>query len=197
MRFTPLLLFILAIPFACSSGSQPAPAGEPVEFPGSSETTVQSGELHFHAPDGWVEERPSSQMRRAQYRLPGQGGEEDAEVAIFVFPGTGGSVQANIDRWIGQFTQPDGSSSAEKAQIDNSAINGLPVTFVSVTGTYNAGGMAPMSGGSSEPQEGYKMLAAIIETSSDPWFLKLTGPEATVDYWENSFTEFVESVHSE
>lgn len=197
MRFTPLFTVVLAISFACSSGSQPPPAGEPVDFSGSPGTATSSGNLHFHAPEGWIEEQPSSQMRRAQYRLPGQRGEDDAELAIFVFPGTGGSVQANVDRWIGQFTQPDGSSSAEKAEINKREVNGLPVTFVSLTGTYDPGSMAPMAGGTSEPQEGYKMLAAIIETTSDPWFLKLTGPETTVDYWKDSFDAFVESVHAE
>lgn len=197
MRSILPLAILLASTFGCSSSPEPPPAGDPVEFPESSPDNAQTGQLRFEMPDGWVQESPSSSMRRAQYRLPGEGGEDDAELAIFVFPGTGGSVQANVDRWIGQFSQPDGSSSAEKAEIDTREINGFPVTFVSLTGTYSGGGMAPMAGGSSEPQEGYKMLAAIIETPADPWFLKLTGPEATVDYWESSFAEFVESVETQ
>jgi len=30
-------------------------------------------------------------------------------MAVFVFPGGGGGVQANINRWVSQFKQPDGS----------------------------------------------------------------------------------------
>ena len=33
----------------------------------------------------------------------------------------------------------------------------------------------------------------LIETATGPWFLKLTGPEATVTQWEAGFREFVNS----
>ena len=46
-------------------------------------------------------------MRVAQYGLPGPAGE--ATLGIFFFgPGQGGSVEANIERWFGQFKQEDG-----------------------------------------------------------------------------------------
>src|SRR5437879_7473373 len=72
-----------------------------------------NGELHFKVPDGWVTEKPSSSMRVAQYKLAkAEGDPEDASLALYYFGATqGGTSQANIDRWIGQMQQPDGSAS--------------------------------------------------------------------------------------
>ena len=65
----------------------------------------ESAALIFQAPSEWVSERPSSGMRRAQYRLAREEGDaEDAELTVFYFPGQGGAIQANIDRWVGMFT---------------------------------------------------------------------------------------------
>lgn len=130
-------------------------------------------------------------MRVEQYRLPGDGA-ADAEVAVFYFPGTGGSVQANIDRWTGQFTLPDGSPATQAAKVEKQEISGFAVTLVDVAGTFN-GGMAPAGGGAG-PQPDYRMLGAVIETGDAPWFVKLTGPQQTVAKWKDSFDEFISSI---
>jgi len=127
-------------------------------------------------------------MRHSQYRLPGDAG--DAELAIFV--GIGGGVQQNVDRWVNQFSNEDGSSAEGRAQTSKQQINGFEVTFVDVSGTYNPGTMGTSSG----PMNDYRMLGAVIETGSEPWFLKLTGPADTVGKWEESFKSFVESVRA-
>ncbi len=151
-----------------------------------------SQHLVYKTPDGWEKEAPSSRMRRAQYKLPGQNGKDDAEMAVFVFPGSGGAVSANIDRWIGQFKQPDGSSSSDKAVVDEKVINGLKMTTVSLTGTYLKS--ATMMSGEVEELENYELLAVIVETESDPWFFKATGPEETINYWKDSFNEFLSTI---
>src|SRR5262245_46888062 len=98
------------------------------------------GPLTISIPAGWVEQAPSSSMRKAQFLLPRTSGDDaDGELVAFYFgPGQGGSVEANIDRWVGQFGQPDGSSSKEKAKITKSETAGMTVTFVDLTGTYQA-----------------------------------------------------------
>lgn len=145
--------------------------------------------LVYQTPDSWVKEIPSSRMRRAQYKLPGQNGAGDAEMAVFVFPGSGGAVSANIDRWIGQFRQPDGSSSSDKAVVDEKVINGLKMTTVSLTGTYLKS--ASMMSGDVEELKNYELMAVIVETETDPWFFKVTGPEETINYWKDSFNDFL------
>jgi hypothetical protein len=152
-----------------------------------------SGELHFKAPDGWVKEQITSSLRVAQYKLPkAEGDPEDALLVVYYFGATqGGAVQANIDRWISQMQQPDGSASKDRAKTETSSVNGLKVTSVDVSGTYTAE-MAPGSGSMHNDKE-YRMRAAVIETPKGHYFLKLVGPAKTMGHWEQSVTNFVQS----
>ena len=149
--------------------------------------------VEYQAPTGWIEETPSSRMRQAQYLLPRAGADrEDAELVVFHFPGQGGSIEANIARWIGQMPRPDGSPATADAEISEKTVRGKKVTLLEVSGTYQSGGMGPRGQGASKP--GYRMRGAIIDTSQGPWFLKLTGPVGTVEKWSDSWTEFVDSL---
>ena len=93
-----------------------------------------SGELRFKVPEGWTSEKPTSDMRLAQYKLPKAAGDgEDALLVVYYFgQGQGGSPQANIDRWINQMKQPDGGSSKDKAKTGTMTVNGLQVSTVDV-----------------------------------------------------------------
>lgn len=152
-----------------------------------------SGELRYTAPEGWVKEQPTSAMRVAQYKLPkAEGDSEDAALVIYFFGATqGGSVQANIDRWISQMQQTDGSAARDKAKTETMTINGLKVTTVDVTGTYTAE-MAPGSG-TMHNDANYRLRGAVIETPKGNYFLKLVGPAKTMVRWEQAVTDFVKS----
>jgi hypothetical protein len=152
-----------------------------------------SGELRYKAPEGWVKEQPSSAMRVAQYKLPkAEGDTEDAALVVYFFGATqGGGIQANIDRWISQIQQPDGSSSRDKAKTETMTVNGLKVTTVDVMGTYTAE-MAPGSG-TMHNDANYRLRAAVIETSKGNYFLKIVGPAKTMGRWEQSVTDFIKS----
>ena len=155
---------------------------------------LPAGEVSFTAPEGWVQEQPESGMRKAQYSLPGAEGSEDAELAVFFFPNMGGSVQANLDRWYGQFKQADGSPITEEiVEKKTATANNLPVTIVYLTGTYLKPQSSQMMGGPVTEMPDYAMWAAIAETSNGPWFFKATGPQATIDFWRDSFGPFVSS----
>jgi hypothetical protein len=147
-------------------------------------------EVSYKAPKQWIAETPQSSMRKAQYKLPGQNGAEAAELAVFYFPGEGGSVEANLERWYGQFQQPDGSETSQHVQKQSLTVHGVEVTEVYVTGTYLKTS-SPMMSGPMEEMTGYAMLAAIAETSNGPWFFKATGPQKTIDYWRPDFDKFV------
>ena len=156
-------------------------------------STAPSGELRYTAPEGWVKEQPTSAMRVAQYKLPKvEGDPEDAALVVYFFGAAqGGAVQANIDRWISQIQQPDGSSSKDKAKTETTTVNGLKVTTVDVAGTYTAE-MAP-GAGNQRNDANYRLRAAVIETPKGNYFLKLAGPAKTVARWEQSVTDFVKS----
>jgi hypothetical protein len=143
---------------------------------GSAQTSqVPAGEVHYKAPEGWVVETPTSEMRRAQYKLPKvEGDGEDGLVVLYYFgPGQGGTTDANIERWVNQVKQPDGSPSKDKAKTETMTVNGLKVTTVDVVGNY-AGGMST----DSAPKDNksiYRLRGAVIETPKGSYFVKLTG----------------------
>jgi len=152
-----------------------------------------AGELRFKAPEGWLVEKPSSNMRVAQYKLPkAEGDSEDGSLVLYYFGATqGGTAQANIDRWISQMQQPDGSATKDKAKTETMTVNGLKVTTVDVSGTYTAE-MAPGSG-TKHNDANYRLRAAVVETPKGNYFLKLVGPAKTMGRWEQSVTDFVKS----
>ncbi|MFO7768037.1 MAG: hypothetical protein R6W82_03650 [bacterium] len=164
--------------------SSPAPE---TQRPGSTPVAAPS----YTLPEGWIRETPGSTMRVEQFRLPGEGS-GDAELAVFHFPGTGGTVQANIDRWLGQFSRPDGSPIREHAELDTLHTDGRSVVIVDVSGTYDPG----MMGGGSGPLTDHRLLGAITTEPDGPWFYKLVGPRPAVERWESSFYDFVRSLRS-
>jgi hypothetical protein len=153
---------------------------------------AQKSELKFRVPAGWVEEERTSSMRVAQYRLPKAPGDtEDASLVLYYFgQGQGGSTAANIERWISQMKQADGSV-ARGAKDEQLAANGLKVTTVDVSGTYVAE-TAPGSG-TFHNKPDYRLRAAVIETPNGSYFVKLVGPEKTVTQWNDSFVSYIKS----
>lgn len=178
-------------PREASTGREAAPPPrqpESVARLGSNQLAL--GRLVANFPDGWVMEEPASSMRLAQFRLPAdQPGQEDAELAVF--SGIGGGTRDNLNRWFGQFVQPDGSASGDKARVETVTMEDIRVTTADLTGTYTGAGMT-MSPSVDKP--GYRLLAAIVETFSDTYYFKLVGPEPTVGRWAPSFATFIRNL---
>lgn len=168
-----------------------APRAESVIAPPPSGSGTGEAGLSWQTPDGWVEESPSSAMRRAQYRVPGPGG--DGELVVFYFgPGQGGDAMANAVRWANQFSQPDGRPSQEAMKTEQLDVGGIPVLLTEVSGTYS-GGMTMMGGPSAE-LENHMLLGAIAQGADANWFFKLTGPAATLEAQRGTFRSLIESL---
>jgi hypothetical protein len=133
-------------------------------------------------------------MRAATYTIPAAAGDADGgECVVYYFgPGQGGSVEANIDRWIQQFHAPDGGPADKLAKRGTKTVNGIPVTTLDLTGTYlfRAFPMAP----NATPKPGYRMLAAIAQGKDAPVFFKLTAPKKTAGAAEADFWKMIESL---
>ena len=160
----------------------------------SAVTLAAAAALKFDAPAGWVSKPPASAMRVVEYTLPKTAPDtEDAALAVYFFPGQGGgTVQANIDRWVGQMTQPDGRASKDVAKTTTfQTTAGLKVTLLDLAGTY----VAEMTPGATERfnKPGFRLRAAVIEAPDGPYYVKLTGPAATVANWDKEFLAFVKS----
>jgi hypothetical protein len=194
------ILVAVLLLFAAACGQKQEPARESASAtsrPGSSpQATSQTTNLAWTAPEGWVEEPPASGMRLSQYRLAkAEGDAEDAVCYVSHFPGTGGSVEQNLARWYQQFIQPDGKPTESVAKVNKAESNGLQQTTVDVSGTFSQS-TTPM-GPQGEDKPNFRMLAGVIETPAGPWFVKLIGPEKTVERWKDSFYEFMKSFQSE
>jgi len=189
-----------------SGGSAPPPAeGQPpqggmgsmggmpqggVAAPPASESPTAAAGLGWTLPAGWTVEAPRS-MRVATYAIPAAPGDaEGAECAVFYFgSGQGGGVDANLQRWIGQF-QP-----ATKSKRSVKKVNGLQVSLADVSGTYTAHG-GSMSKESAD-QPGWRLLGAIAEGPQGAVFFKLAGPAKTVDAASKGFDGLVGSLKKE
>jgi hypothetical protein len=143
--------------------------------------------VRWTAPPNWKadEDRP---MRLATYTVPPGG-----ECGVYYFgSGQGGSVDANLDRWIGQFLQADGKSAKAAAKIVKRTIHGWPVTTVDVSGAYTG-----MGGPTAQPGPAlsdYRMLGAILEGPQGSIFFKFTGPAMTVASNQSAFDKMLASL---
>jgi hypothetical protein len=192
-RLLPILVPALLLT-ACGDAPRPVtePSGPSTAMGGMPTAQAPTGFTpHFHAQDGWVEEQPANTMRVHQYRLPGEGGAGDASVVVFYFgPGGGGGLEDNLSRWAGQMAQPDGSDPTTVMNRHERSLPSIKVTEIALTGTY-AGDMMP-GAGERPTFEGYALRGAVLECDGGPYYIKMTGPEATVARWAASFKAFVD-----
>ncbi|RYZ06328.1 MAG: hypothetical protein EOO73_16825 [Myxococcales bacterium] len=135
---------------------------------------------------------PSNPMRKASYVVPrAEGDAEDGELTVFYFgPGQGGSIDANVDRWVGQF----GSVKPGDVKRADREANGLRQHTVELeSGTFSAGAGMGMAGGA-KAKENYGLVGGIVESPSGAYFFKMTGPSKTVKQAKPEFYKLLDSV---
>lgn len=138
--------------------------------------------LQWTPPAAW-KAQGSRPMRLNTYSVG-----DEAECGVYYFgPGQGGSVQANLDRWIGQFQHPP-----QPAKIQHLTIHGMKVTTVDVSGAYTGMGGPMASGGA--PKPGFRLLGAIAEGPEGSVFFKFTGPVKIVSTQAAAFDKMVQSL---
>ena len=140
------------------------------------------GAIERHAE---IEPDAPARLARGEDLLPG------GEAAGVDTAQGGGGVDANIDRWIGQFKQADGSSSKDAARRSTQTVHGMTVHLVDVAGSYDAG--AAMMGNAPAGGE-QRMLGAIVEAPTGLFFFKLLGDPETIASQESAFSTFVQSM---
>lgn len=150
---------------------------------GGPTATDEAPAIRWTVPSDWQVAPNPNAMRIATYRIhAAASGGDDAEMSV---ARAGGTAEANIQRWLGQFDNAGPDTRAEKT------VHGLHVTLVEVTGTYLGGGMTPGAGAT--PHSAWTLAAAIVETAGTPYFFKLVGPAATVHAAHAAFDALVAS----
>ncbi len=169
----------------------PEPLGPPRDVTPSGEVLAETlAEFAMAVPKEWEKGTPSGMMRMAQWVIPGPGG--DAELVVYRFKGGAGGVEANMTRWKGQFSPPEGQSIDDVAKQDKKTVGALTMHTLDVAGRY----VAAMTPGAEEKHDkpDQRMLAVIIEGSGDPLFLKATGPTETLSVWADAWARVLDSV---
>lgn len=171
-----------------SAGGNEPPKGPPRDITPSGEVVEETiKELTVSVPKEWEKGQPSGMMRMAQWVLPGPGG--DAELVVFRFAGGAGGVEANIERWKGQFQPPEGKTIDDITKIEKLEAGDLKITHVDISGRFVA---AVMPGAAEKHDEAdYRMIASIVEGSGDPFFFKATGPQKTMELWAEPYMKMM------
>ncbi len=161
-------------------------------------TAVAIAGITWSAPEGWAAGKKSP-MRAASYLIPPTKGDvEPAECAVFFFgPGEGGSVEANLTRWKGQFKREVDGKAAEdgsspEATTTKRAFGDVNVTLLRMEGVFLWKPM-PMAPNAVE-KPGYAMVGAVVEAPEGPVFFKLTGPRATVAAAEGELSRVLATI---
>jgi hypothetical protein len=131
------------------------------------------------APVGWTPQAPRP-MRAATYIIAPEFGEKTAaECGVYFFgPGQGCSVDDNIARWKGQFTDRSGAPAV--AKVATRTLHGLAMTTIDASGAYSG-------------VSGYRLLGAIVAAPGGNVFVKCTGPLKTMSVNQPKFEQLLSS----
>ncbi|MEN0109530.1 MAG: hypothetical protein AAF805_02290 [Planctomycetota bacterium] len=156
------------------------------------EHSVAGGTLTLTAPASFREQPPRMAMIEREFSVASPAG-TDSAAARMTMMRAGGSTDANLARWIGQFQGTEGGADRSESTITKRMIDSMPVTTLDHSGVYLDRPRGPF--GPVTPTPGYRMLAAIVETGGDgSFFVKLVGPEPTVAAAADDFTAMIESI---
>ena len=100
---------------------------------------------------------------------------------------SGGSVVANINRWLGQMSASP-MTAAEVEALPKIDVLGRPSPMIDVEGTYS-GGM-----GDSGPKENYRMVGVVAQLPATGLFVKMVGPTAAVESQLDAFKQLCGSL---
>lgn len=141
--------------------------------------------LTFKFDSPWAAVESSGMFRAGTLQAKVEGAEKPLEAIFYHFPGPGGGggVEANVQRWLGQF---QGTPESKREELD---AGGKKITLVTASGTYNDG--PPM--GAKTPRENYTLLAAIVPTEDSNVFVKLAGPKDVIAKIMDGFKKMVSS----
>ncbi|MBT6725009.1 MAG: hypothetical protein HOB20_17395 [Planctomycetaceae bacterium] len=137
---------------------------------------VAAKDIILNVPTSWKQSPASNNLRTAQFAIPKvEGDKDDAELVVYFFGGAGGGVNANLERWSGQF-QPGG----KKQKIYKGQSKQGEYYLLDITGVYNKP-IGPPINRQTNPTPGYQMMAVVLMIKDKGnYFLKLTGPQKTV-----------------
>ncbi len=142
-------------------------------------------------PEKWKEETPSNNMRMAQFKLPkAEGDKEDAELALFKFPGGSGAVEANLKRQVDKFQPAEGEKEV-KSKVEKIKVGSIEATYQDVSGTFKKKAFPMAKDFTAVPK--YRQLYVVFTTNDGEFYMTLLGPEKTVEKHKKEFESWLKS----
>lgn len=193
-KLTVILLPLVFVAMSCMNSNKP----EKVEMKSQDENPHQSeseklienrgeeiafADFTLDKPEEWVVREPSSEMRLVELVSPKS---PENPVVGFYFGNRDEMVDANINRWRGQFAEEENFN---RETMDDGQV------YVEIDGTYKLKPF-PMAQEFTETPD-YKMLAAILPSDKGPYFFKITGPASELNNLEEEFLSFLNSYKKE
>jgi hypothetical protein len=146
-------------------------------------------DYHVAPPASWAPRAPSSTSRLAEFTVPSTPDGTGEIVVYFFGPQQQPNVDANLTRWKGQFSHPDGSPIIERVTRDSSGA--FPLVFAEYEGSYRRGIGA---GSADSVRAGQRLIAAIVPTPKGTMYIQLFGTAARVAAEREAFTAFVKGI---
>ncbi|CAN5431993.1 hypothetical protein BH23VER1_BH23VER1_03060 [soil metagenome] len=169
----------LALPAGAADDNATSEPAKPV--------LVEVGGLVFTAAAPWSakpEPRPMSQASLT-YTSTGEG-IDPLEADFYYFgAGQGGTAEANVARWKGQF------QGEPQLETEILKFGDKEVTLVHITGTYLSGAMF----GPKTPLDKHALLGVIAPGKDAPVFIKMTGTEESVAGAKDALEKLVASAY--
>jgi hypothetical protein len=164
----------------------PAPVAQAKPTPPPAPAKPAAKPLEWDDPPQWKKKQASG-MRVASYEVPAaKGDKEPGELNVFVL---GGDVDANIQRWVDEFS---GMAPKSVVRTDRS-VNDMRQAVVEIPKGKFSGGM-----GDKGASDNYGLLGAIVVAPSGAeYFFKLTGPSATVKAARDPFYSLLDGMREQ
>jgi hypothetical protein len=181
----------VSAPGAAAKDADGAAPTWPLSSATSDATVIEVGGLSFPKPTTWQWQLPTMQFRTLQYSVPGPGGEDGgaAELVVSLFAGgDGGPIDANIERWVRQFRGSDGGAIVPVRE--DTTVAGMKVALIELKGAYQGMGAAA-------PRPGQMQFGAIVQAPGRNVFLRLNGPERTVELHRKDFRAMVDGLRAD
>lgn len=139
------------------------------------EFQVADGALTFSAPANWKKSQPKFDFIHADFTIPkAEGDERDGRLTISQ---VGGSLDANLNRWVDQFVNVD-ADNEDQMKKEKAMLNDMPVHMIKIAGTFKdgAGPFAPKT-----ERKDYVLVGAAIEMEGGAnVYIKSYGPKKTM-----------------
>jgi hypothetical protein len=152
---------------------------------------VDLGGMKSRAPAEWKEEEVTNRMRLQQFKLPKvKDDPQDAEVVIF---NSGGTPEANIDRWKSFFVPPQGKTLDDVAKVTKMDVGDAKMTLLDISGTYKFKERPFDPNAKEELRPNSRMVGVVVETPKSQFQIRFVGPAATVENYKKGFDEWLKN----